>query len=502
MACLTRKAMRAKHVTRKNWAAVAAMLVLCGVANAGEESAPSYKDTAFGWYPYVLPGEHTRGLRQSMREHEQQVRRYRGVPTDPRVMTSRTMWGGGGWEWMPAQPQHFMPYLDSLFVPGNTCVEPSWWMQDDMLSTGAQQVKSMLSRYGLQYDLTLSAGYAGVAPKSNAGRNDFAATNNGLSAVWYLLKKRDNSQGLFLTMEADWGHGFNFNERRSGVQNTIGSLSNPQSSLRGGNGVYVPHLALGYSLADGKWVGMVGTIDTSSYFDQNAYSSSWNGNLMNSTFTCNPCLPLPWANFGFLTAWQPTENFYAIYATTGLESGVNENPFRKMHSDSWVHLAEVGWITQDFMGMGPGTYRLQYTFTDDRGNGGTGAAFNMQQRLGRTSPLGFFSRCGVMDEDAAAINNVKAAASAGLVLQAPFTSSGWGSKANHDQLAFGFTWARAADSYPDVRNQNEYGLELSAVIQVTPTFFIQPDVQYIMNPVGQTDRKGEFVFQLQGVFKF
>ena len=40
------------------------------------------------------------------------------------------------------------------------------------------------------------------------------------------------------------------------------------------------------------------------------------------------------------------------------------------------------------------------------------------------------------------------------------------------------------------------------MIQVTPTFFIQPDVQYIMNPVGQTDRNGEFVFQVQGVFKF
>lgn len=116
------------------------MLVLCGVANAGEEAtAPSYRDTAFGWYPYMLPGEHTRGLRKSMREHEQQVRRYRGVPTDTRVMTSRTAgYTMGGWEWMPAQPQHFMPYLDSLFVPGNTCVEPSWWVQDDMLSTGAQ----------------------------------------------------------------------------------------------------------------------------------------------------------------------------------------------------------------------------------------------------------------------------------------------------------------------------------------------------------------------------
>ena len=38
--------------------------------------------------------------------------------------------------------------------------------------------------------------------------------------------------------------------------------------------------------------------------------------------------------------------------------------------------------------------------------------------------------------------------------------------------------------------------------QVTPTFFLQPDVQYIFNPVHATDKDGAFVLQMQGVFKF
>ena len=480
---------------------------MLGVSNAATVSAgepEGYLDTAYGRNPYVLPEEHAQALRAAMHPLEQHVRRYPGVATHARVL-QRSRGGEltlGGWEFLPAKPQKFMPYLDGLFVPGNTAVEPSWWVKDDMISHSAQQVKSMLSRYGFQYDVTLSMGYAGVVPPSAGGRNDFVATNNSVSGVWYLLKKRDNSQGLFLSFEADWGQGIRFNERRAGVQSTIGSLSNPQSSLRGGNGVYIPHLALGYSLADGKWVGMVGSIDTSSYLDQNTYSASWNGNLMNSAFTCNPCLPLPWANFGFLTAWQPCESFYALYATTGTEAGVNQNPFRHISSHSWVHVSEFGWITEDFFGMGPGVYRFQYAFTDHEGETGSGAAINIQQQLGKNSPLGWFARCGVMDSDAAAINNVKAAVTTGLVLQAPFCESGWGSKANHDQLAFGFMWARAADSLEPCRNRNEYGLELSAVIQVTPTFFLQPDVQYIFNPAGQTDRSGEFVFQLQGVFRF
>lgn len=484
----------------------AAMLVGAPLQAVGQETEEDigFLDTSFGWLPYILPQEHTPALRAAMHSHEQHARRYPGVPTHDMILerSSAHPLTLGGWEFLPASPQRFMPYLDSLFVPGNTAVEPSWWIKQDAISDAAQQIKSALSRYGLQYSLTLSAGYAGISPTSNAGKNHYAATNNSLSSVWYLLKKKDNSQGLFLTMEANWGHGFNFNERKAGVQKTIGSLSNPQSSLRGGNGVYIPHLALGYSLAKGKWVGMVGSIDTSSYLDQNAYSASWNGNLMNSAFTANPCLPLEWANFGFLTAWQPCESFYAMYATTGYESGINQNPFRHMHSDAWVHLSEIGWIADDVLGMGPGTYRFQYTITRGDGQTGSGAAFNMQQQLGKNEPLGFFARCGVMDTDAAALTNVKAAATAGLVLQAPFRDSGWGSLANRDQLALGFMWARAADSYtPDI-NKNEYGIELSAVIQVTPTFFIQPDVQYIFNPAGQTDRSGEFVLQLQGVFKF
>ncbi len=480
--------------------------IALGVAAYAEQEEKSYLDTEFGWDAYLMDDKHTTPLRRAMRPEEQHVKRYPGVSTHEAVL-ARSRGGEqeltlGGWEFMPAQPQHFMPYLDSLFVPGNSCTEPSYWVRDDLLSMGAQHVKSALSRYGLQYDMTLSMGYAGVVPPTNGGRSDFTATNNSLSATWFLLKKRDNSQGLFLTMEADWGQGIRFNERRAGVQNSIGSLSNPQSSLRGGNGVYIPHLALGYSLADGRWVHMLGSIDTSSYLDQNAYSASWNGNLMNSAFTSNPCLPLEWANWGYLTAWQPSDSFYAMYATTGCNTEVNQNPLRDISSNAWVHLAEVGWVQDDAMGLGKGTYRFQYTITRKDGETGCGAGINIQQQLGHNSQLGFFSRCGYMDTDAAAVSNVKAAATAGLVLQAPFRDSGWGSEANSEQIAFGAMWLRPADSVQPQRNHDEYGLELSAVIQVTPTFFLQPDVQYIFNPVSQTDRGGEFVFQLQGVFKF
>lgn len=88
------------------------------------------------------------------------------------------------------------------------------------------------------------------------------------------------------------------------------------------------------------------------------------------------------------------------------------------------------------------------------------------------------------------------------MLQAPFCKSGWGSRSNYDNISLGFLWQCAASSDKPMANKDEYGLELSAVVQVTPTFFLQPDVQYIFNPVHSTGRGGAFVLQMQGVFKF
>ena len=482
-----------------------------GYAQAvGSTDSGKYIDTAMGWEAYFMNSGHLpRSLSRSMEAREQMSRRHTGVATHEMLLQQlrehRNREQGirvGNWLLFPSTPQHFAPYLDSVFVPGNTCAEPCRIVGEDFISTGAQHVKKLLSRVGLQYDLTLSYNYTKIAPQPGNQRSDFSAFNNSVSGTWFLAKDGDNSQGLFLTFEADWGHGINFNERRSSAQQSLGSLSNPQGSLRGGNGVFLPQLALGYSGFDGKFVVMGGMLDTSNYLDQNAYSASWSGNLTNGAFNLNPCLPLEWANWGYMTAWQPTPHFYTMYATTGCNGEINHNPFQYISSNAWVHIGEIGFITDDFFGWGPGTYRFQYTLTRYKGETGSGVAFNFQQQMGESSRLGFFTRCGFMDEDAAAVSDVRACATAGFVLQAPFRSDGWGSRSNNDQVALGFFWERAASSAKPFVHKNEYGLELSAVVQLTPTFFLQPDVQYIFDPVHSTDGSGAFVFQLQGVYKF
>ena len=487
------------------------MLAATTVAGtAGAQQASGYMDTSWGWEPAFLEiVEVPVSLQSGLSPQEQISRRHAGVPTSQHLLNQArnrdedsSKGACSGWRFMPDTPQKFMPYLDMLFVPGNTCVEPGALVDDDPLSTGAQKIKSALSRYGLQYDLTASYNYTAIHPKPHHHRSEFSSFNWMLSGTWFLAKDCDNSQGVFLTFEADWGTGTNFSERRSSAQRSLGTLTNPQGSLRGGNGVTLPQLALGYSGFDGKWVAMAGTLDLSNYFDQNAYSSSWAGGLMNDSFVNNPCLPLTWANLGFMTAWQPCKNFYAMYATTSTNTQLNHNPFSHLSTNYWAHLGEIGFISEDMMGMGPGTYRLQYTLTDHHGKIGSGCGINIQQQMGKNSQLGMFARAGFMDQDAASVTGVKCAASTGFMLRSPFRGTGWSSASNYENISFGFLWQRAASSQNPVAHKDEYGLELSTVVQITPTFFLQPDVQYIFNPVHATDKDGAFVLQMQGVFKF
>ncbi len=475
------------------------------IALADPADSSDFLDTAFGWLPLAWEAPQQPASLRHL-DGRQQATRFAGVPTGAAVLeqTARrhSAPASGGWTFFPAAPPKFMPYLDGLFVPGNTCVEPGAPIADDPLSSGAQAAKAAASGIGLQYSLTLSANYTGITPRPAGQRTDFVSSNNQVSGSWFLAKSADNERGVFLSFEADWGQGTNYSERRQSAQQSIGSLSNPQGSNRGGKGVFIPNLALGYSHACGRWVSLVGTIDMSNFLDQNAYSASWSGNLTNESFNYNPALPMQWANWGYLTAFQPTKDWYVLYAGSGCDTQVNHNPFHDISHHSWVHMAELGFIREDAFGLGPGTYRLIGTLTRKDSRSGCGAAYNIQQQLGRTSRVGFFSRGGFNDADAAALTGVKAAATAGLVLQAPFSSSGWGSAANNDQLAFGVLWERAAASEKPCAHKDEYGLELSAVVQVTPTFFLQPDVQYLLDPVHATDRDHAFVFQLQGVFKF
>jgi len=497
------------HPTRQRIISQLSLFLI--VFSTSTKAAQLYPDMDGGTRLYMLPKDkEPLGLRKELPMHQYIPRRSIGSSTPEKLIYHRNqaiareqeMQQGKQWILFPSHPQKLMPYLDSIFIFGNKCKEAGSLIESGPLSNAAQRVKTAASQIGINYDLTLSFNYASIRPSPAHKKRDFMAFNSSLWGSWTLARDASGNQGIFLMMEVDYGQGMNFNEVKSNVVDSIGSISNPQSSNRGGNGAYIPHLSLGYSGFEGKWIFMLGTFDLTNIFDQNAYSCDWNGDLMNESFNFSSSLPLTYGGFGYVTAWQPCKSFYLMNATTSTNTKLNHNPFSNLSSDEWTNITELGFIFDDSIGLGAGTYRLQYAYTRLKTGNGSTVGINIQQQLGHNSPFGFFSRWGLSDQAAARYTGVQQMLTAGFVLQAPFRNKGWGSSSNNDQIAIGFLWEKAANSEKPYRHSSEYGIELSAVIQITPTFFLQPDIQFIKNPIHAGKHDSECVMQLQGVYRF
>ena len=141
-------------------------------------ASPAYLNTERGLRVKTLEGrEISPSLMKGMRPEEQITKRTPGVPTRPSVLLQHE--GGTsapGLEWFAARPLKMMPYLDSSYVFGNTCAEPNAWIREDMISTGAQKLKTALSRYGITYSAQFGFNYTGLTGGGLNGKTDFPPT--------------------------------------------------------------------------------------------------------------------------------------------------------------------------------------------------------------------------------------------------------------------------------------------------------------------------------------
>lgn len=316
-------------------------------------ASPAYLNTERGLRVKTLEGrEISPSLMKGMRPEEQITKRTPGVPTRPSVLLQHE--GGTsapGLEWFAARPLKMMPYLDSSYVFGNTCAEPNAWIREDMISTGAQKLKTALSRYGITYSAQFGFNYTGLTGGGLNGKTDFPSYNGSLLTNITIFRNHSTGSGLYLASEFDFGNGFDFNEGSKGPKTTLGSLQNPTSSFQGPD-PHLSNLSLAWVGAGGKLLLMAGQLDTTNYMDHNAYANSHNNNLTNSVFGNNPVLPLTDNSLGFHFAWQPTTSFYVMGATAANNMAQNHNPFRNLNSDNWTNVLEFGYVAEDFCSMG------------------------------------------------------------------------------------------------------------------------------------------------------
>jgi porin len=398
--------------------------------------------------------------------------------------------------WFPSVQRPLHPYLQLADRFGTNSFQAGSLIENDPVSSGAQWLKSELAKVGLRYsfDQTL----VGTSMSNRvSGDSVIGAYGYNFFGNWTLFEADElggTSGWVSAKVVGDFGLGTDLDEQSP--DRNIGAISSPNGNYRH-NHVGVEELAWAQSFVDGEFVVMAGLINQTNYLDINKYANSLHGQFLNSSLVNSLVIPAPSNNLGLTLQWQPVDSFYAMLGLGPNNQNLGQNPTHDVSQDNFSYVGELGLVLSDVAGLGPGTFRLQPFAATWEGKDGHGIAVNLEQQLGPTSPLGAFARVGFGDRATASIpGSVETQVSAGLAMLAPFGERGLFSGHNNDFAGLGFVWSKAAND-PTIDHQDEYAVELTMAIQLTPTSTIQPDLQCVWNPINNPDSGPSIVAQLQ-----
>ncbi len=108
-------------------------------------------------------------------------------------------------------------------------------------------------------------------------------------------------------------------------------------------------------------------------------------------------------------------------ATAG-NASAGQTPWTNFSWQDWSVVSEIGFAPHDFLGLGPGVYRIQPFLAQAGGPTQGGIGFNFEQQLGHKSPFGWFGRFGVGGAQVSA--GASAQVGTGFVMEAPARASG------------------------------------------------------------------------------
>lgn len=394
----------------------------------------------------------------------------------------------GAFELFPQSAGALATYLENINTLDSSCLQPGALISRDPISDAAQWTKEQIARSGFEYLLYQSYN---VTTMTERAQGDATIQAYTFQFFGNLHVYNSPSGSGWVTTELNGGSGLGVNFEEQNPQANAGTQSNP-------SGVWLPpsfwaaEIAWAMSMAEGKVVVVAGQVDQSNYLDTNTYSQNQYGQLMNEIFINSAVLPLPYNNIGVNVQWQPAESFYAMLGIGANNQLPADSPFSELGVSNVSYIAELGFICDDTLGLGKGVYRVQPFVATVEGETGVGVGLNIEQSLGKDSPLGVFGRFGVSQDRVATVGGASAQAAAGLAVMAPFAKTGPFSGANNNYIGLAGKWTRAA-----VTDQDEYGLEATYNLQVTPTVALQPDVQVIFDPVNNPGADVMVIVQFQ-----
>ncbi len=201
---------------------------------------------------------------------------------------------------------------------------------------------------------------------------------------------------------------------------------------------------------------------------------------MNSALIHSMVMTLPNYKFGLNLQYQPVEEWYAMIGSSVGNNGAGHAPWDDFNLETWSLLAEVGYAQRDFSGLGPGIYRIQPFVGQAQGPAEGGLCFDLQQRLGRASPFGWFGRFGFGGDKIS--TRASEQIGTGFVMHAPLAHLRLVPQSNNDLAGAGFVWSQPGSTDKHIYHDNEYVLNTFYSLQFSPTLKLMPDFQFISDP--------------------
>jgi hypothetical protein len=415
----------------------------------------------------------------------------RGGKMPPEVLDRIETAAPQGFTLFPSSQPRLESYLAGLDELGNTLLRPGPLFRVFPLERELQGAKYAASRRGFHYLLLQSFVYGRVGGEGSGGSSPgFYALD--LLAKWTVFRTPDTAGWLSAEFQAEAGLNEAGDPDDAG---SLGSLTVPAGLRTGRAGVFVPELAWQQAWRRGQIVLLTGIIDQFNYLDANLYANSGQGQFMNSALINSMVLPLSAYNLGVNLQWQPQDAWYAILGVSAGNTAAGRQPWADFDWTDWSAVGELGYAPDDFLGLGPGAYRIQPFLARKSGPIQGGVGFNFRQQLGPNSPFAWFGRFGI--GGSAVSGGASTQIGTGLVLQAPLRQVGLAPSLSNDVFGVGFVWSQPSATTKTVYHRDEYVFEAVYTLQLAPAVRLQPDLQLIWQPVFDPADGTISVFQLE-----
>jgi porin len=274
-------------------------------------------------------------------------------------------------------------------------------------------------------------------------------------------------------------------------QNYIGDLQ-VTSNIEAGDHTYVQELWAKQTL--GAFELTAGLQDLNVQF----VNTEFGGLYLNSSFGVNPTISgnipapiFPLTTLGFSTRWAMSEHYTLLAAVfDGSPTDFDQNPYNMdwhfNHGDGILAIAELQ-IAKQIAGL-PGCYKvgayshnhyLESTLpSDSDSHNNYGFYFNADQTLWENAPqhrrVGMFAQLSGGPQQ---YNDIYLYVGGGMNYYGIFNKRG------RDVLGVAFANAQLKNNLG-----NETTIELTYRVQLSDHIYLQPDLQYVMNPVGLGQR--------------